>query len=285
MKSSGKMGYVYILLSAVFFALGGLLIKVNSWSSMSINGMRGIIAFFMIWAEMKITKHKFKLNLQVLFGALVNFLMSASFVMANKLTTAANTIVLQFTMPVFVILFLWIFWKQKPDLFSLVTVLVSFVGIIFFFIGQLTPTGMLGNILAILSGLFYAVVFLIKKMPDSDFESSVLLSFALSFIIGIPFLVRETDFSTVNIVSIIALGVFQIGCAYICLNRGLNHVPPIAASLISMIEPVLNPILVAIFYKEMIGYIEIIGAVIVLGSATFYNVMLIKGKEKAEKTT
>lgn len=280
MRNSNKSGYIYIILSAVFFALGGLLIKVNSWSSMTINGMRGLIAFFMIWADMKFTKHKFKFNKQVLFGAIVNFLMSTTFVMANKLTTAANTIVLQFTMPIFIIFFLWVFWKQKPDYLSLLTVFVSFIGIIFFFIGQLTPTGMIGNILAILSGLFYAVVFLIKKMPDSDFESSALLSFALSFVVGIPFLVRETSFSTTNIFTVILLGVLQIGCAYICLNKGLNQVPPIAASLISMIEPVLNPILVAVFYGEMVGYTEIIGAVIVLGSATFYNVMLIKGHGK-----
>lgn len=280
MKINNKSGYIYILLSAVFFALGGLLIKVNTWSSMTINGMRGIIAFFMIGAEMFFTGHRFRFNMPVLFGAIVNFLMSATFVMANKLTTAANTIVLQFTMPVFIIFFLWIFWKQKPDMISLVTVFVSFVGIVFFFIGRISPTGMLGNILAILSGLFYSIVFLIKKIPNSDFESSILLSFGLSFVVGIPFLMRETDFSGGNIASIFALGIFQIGCAYICLNRGLNQVPPIAASLISMIEPILNPILVAIFYGEMIGYMEVVGAIIVLGSATFYNVMLIKGQEK-----
>jgi len=278
MESTKKSGYVYVFLSAVFFALGGILIKSNSWSSMSINGLRGIIAFGMLYVDMKIAHHKFCVNKQVIFGAIVNFCMSTLFVMANKMTSAANAIVLQFTMPIFVILLLWIFWKQKPDSMSLITVGVSFVGIIFFFVGSLTPSGMIGNILAILSGLLYAVVFLIKKMPNSDFESSILISFLISFVVGIPFFCNEGSYPVSNFITVALLGVFQIGCAYICLNRGLNHVPPVAASLISMIEPVLNPILVAIFLHEVIGVMEIIGAVIVLSSATVYNLILIKKK-------
>ena len=73
-------------------------------------------------------------------------------------------------------------------------------------------------------------------------------------------------------VSVILLGFVQIGMAYIFLAKGLDYVPPVAASLISMVEPIVNPILVAVFYGETIGFISIIGAVIVLGSATFYSV-------------
>lgn len=280
MTKKSNSGYIYILLSAIFFALGGLLIKSNSWSSMSINGLRGLIAFFMILLDMKLRHHKFIFNIQVLLGALTNFAMSSLFVMANKMTTAANAIVLQFTMPVFIIIFLWIFWKQKPEAISIITIGISFMGMIFFFMGQLTATGMLGNICAIVSGLFYAIVILMKKIPKSDFESSVLISFAICFVVGIPFFLQEGSYPTDNFITVILLGVFQIGCAYICLNRGLNDVPPVAASLISMIEPVLNPILVAVFCHEYIGVNEIIGSVIVLSSAVFYNLITIKRAQK-----
>lgn len=278
--NKNKSGYIYILLSAIFFALGGLLIKSNSWSSMSINGSRGIIAFFMILLDMKLRNHKFVFNRQVFWGAVANFTMSTLFVMANKMTTAANAIVLQFTMPVFIILFLWIFWKQKPEKISVITIAISFFGMIFFFFGQLSMSGMIGNILAILSGLFYAIVILIKKIPNSDFESSVLISFAICFLTGLPFLIREGNYPAGNIITVVLLGIFQIGCAYICLNRGLNDVPPVAASLISMIEPVLNPILVAVFFHEYIGVNEIIGSVIVLSSAVFYNLITIRKQQK-----
>jgi len=276
MNRTNRSGYLFILLSAVFFALGGVLIKTNTWSPMTINGFRGIVAFFIILIDMKLRNHKFVLNKQVIFGALANFTMSSLFVIANKMTTAANAIVLQFTMPIFIIIFLWIFWKQRPEKISVITIAVSFMGMIFFFMGQLSMTGMIGNVVAILSGLFYAVVLLIKKIPNSDFESSVLISFAICFIVGIPFYINEASYPVSNYVLVVALGVFQLGCAYICLNRGLNTVPPIAASLISMIEPVLNPILVAIFYKEFIGYHEIIGSLIVLGAAIVYNIVSIK---------
>lgn len=282
MNSEKKSGNIYVLLSAIFFALGGILIKSNSWSSMTINGLRGFVAFFMLYADMKLAGHKFRINKAVIFGAIANFGMSTLFVMANKLTSAANAIVLQFTMPLFLILLLWMFWKQKPDKTSLITVMVSFVGIIFFFVGRLTPAGMLGNILAIASGLLYAVVFLLKKIPDSDFESSILISFAISFVVGIPFFASEAGYPAGNFINILVLGIFQVGCAYICLNKGLNRVTPVAAALISMIEPVLNPILAAIFLCERIGMTEIIGAVIVLLSATVYNLLLIKKKQPEE---
>lgn len=273
-----KSGYLYIILSAIFFATGGLLIKMNTWSSLSINGVRSILAFFVLFLYLKKRRHKFIWNVQVLIGALANLGMSLFFVMANKLTTAANAIVLQFTMPIYIIFFLWIFWKQKPDKISVITVFCSFVGICFFFMEKLTPTGFAGNILALLSGVLYAFVFLIKKIPNADFESSALVSFLLSTVIAIPSFLQETDFGTLNWISIFLLGIVQMGLSYICLAKGLDFVPPLAASLISMIEPVLNPVLVAVVYHEMIPVTGFIGCIIVLGSATLYNVHLVRPK-------
>lgn len=268
-----KQGYIFIILSAVFFSIGGLLIKMNTWHSVSISGVRGIFAFLVVAFYMRMKKHRFVLNWPVVGGALANFGMGITFVMANKLTTAANAIVLQFTLPIYLILFLWIFWKKKPDRNSCITVLVAMVGICFFFSEKLSISGMWGNVLALCSGMLYAVVFLIKRIPKADFESSALISFGLSIVVAIPFLVKETNYGVMNWVTIILLGVVQFGMAYVCLSEGLDVVPPVAASLISMVEPILNPILVAFFYGEYIGTSEMIGAVIVLGAATFYNVI------------
>lgn len=273
MKKKVNLGVLYVVLSAICFATGGVLIKSVSWSSVCINGVRCLFALPMMLGFMKITRHKFVFNKAVLFGAVANLAMSLTFVSATKLTTAANAIVLQFTMPAFLIVFLLLFWKQKPDALQLITVFASFVGILFFFYESLSGGGMLGNILAVISGAFYAVVFLLKKIPDADFESSVVLSYIASFLICIPFLFRETDFGAGNLLGVLALGIVQIGCAYIFLTLGLSSVQPVAASLISMIEPVLNPIMVALVLGETIGWISLCGAVIVLGSATVYNVI------------
>lgn len=270
MKESNK-GYLYIILSAICFATGGLLIKINSWSPMTINGVRSIFAIPVFYLFYKKLGHKFKLNMAVILGALANSGMSTTFVIANKLTSAANTIVLQFTMPIYIIILLWIFWKKTPDKISVLTALFSFVGILCFFFDRISVSGMIGNILALVSGFLYAIVFLIKKIPNADFESSALLSFAINFVIGIPYMFQESSITGTNMMSVLLLGVIQIGFAYVFLARGLDFVSPIGAALTSMIEPVLNPILVAVFYRETIGTLSFIGAIIVLASATAYN--------------
>lgn len=274
-----KKGYLFVFLSALCFATGGLLIKINSWSSMTINGLRSIFALIVFYVYFRSIGHKLRVNKTILFGAFANTGMCTTFVLANKLTTAANAIVLQFTLPIYIILLLWIFWKKKPDHVSVLTALLSFIGILFFFFDHLTVSGMLGNLLALLSGFLYAIVFLIKKMPNADFESSAMLSFVFNFMIGIPFYFQETTFRPVNLVSILLLGIVQIGLAFIFLAKGLDYVPPVAASLISMAEPVTNPILVAVFYGETIGIVSMIGAVIVLFSAAFYSIYSSKAKK------
>ncbi len=266
-----QKGILCTVLSAVCFATGGLLLKLNTWSSLTISGYRSFFAFFVFLAYMKATKHAFVFNGKVLIGVVANSMMSLTFIMANKMTTAANAIILQFTLPIYIMLLVWIFEKKRPDRVSFVSGLISLVGILFFFFDSLSLGGTMGNIMALISGFFYAVVFLIKRIPGSDFESSALLSFAVNFAVGIPFYLQETDWGIMNVSTGVLQGVVQIGLAYIFLNIALDKVPPVGAALISMIEPILNPMLVAIFYGEKIGRISLVGAVIVLASALFYN--------------
>lgn len=265
---------IYTILSALCFATGGILLKVNTWSSLSVSGFRSIFAMFMFIIYMIITKHPMKWNVQVWLGAFANTLMSVSFVISNRMTTAANAIILQFTMPVYIILLTWIFAHKKPQLSSVIAAGCSLIGIIFFFFDSISTTGMIGNILALASGFFYSIVFLIKKIPNSDFESSAVISFAINTLLGLPTFFRETDFGAANMCTGILLGVLQIGLAYIFLNIALDKVSPIAAALTSMVEPIVNPILVAFFYGEVIGKISMIGAVIVLASALGYNLLV-----------
>ena len=96
----------------------------------------------------------------------------------------------------------------------------------------------------------------------------------LSALTGLPFLLKETEFPTTALVSIVVLGVFQVAFAYILLTIGLKTTPPVTASLVSGIEPVLNPILVALFYGEKMGRFALIGAAIVIFGVVSYNVLL-----------
>ena len=259
--------------AAVLYSLGGLCIKFIPWGGMAINGSRTAIALLVIGAYLLLTKHKLRLNRWILVGSLSVFGCNALFTIANKLTTAANAIVLQYTVPIFVILFSVLFFGRKPTKLDIAASAVVLGGVIFFFLDSLEMGGGLGNVVALLSGVSYAGVFLMNEMPESDAISSVFWGDVLSAVVGLPFLFRETEFTAVALTSLLVLGVFQVGVAYVCLCEGLKTTPPITATLITGIEPVLSPILVALFCGERMGPMALAGAAIVIVSVIGYNVL------------
>lgn len=265
-------GTLYVFLAALLYSIGGLCIKVIPWNGMSINGGRTAIALVVIGGYLWWVKHPLRLNRWVALGAVSVFGCNALFSIANKLTTAANTIVLQFTAPIFVLLITLLVFHRRPQKLDVITCVVVFGGVVFFFVDSLEMGGGLGNLLALLSGLAYAGVFLLNDLPDSDAISSVFWGDVLSAVTGLPFLFQETDFSAPALTSLVVLGVFQVAVAYILLTIGLKTTPPVTASLVSGIEPVLNPILVAMFYGETMGPMAIVGAAIVIGGVVIYNV-------------
>ena len=266
-------GTLCVFLAALLYSIGGLCIKVIPWNGMSINGGRTMIALVVIGLYLALIRHKPRFNRWVFLGSLCIFGTNALYSVANKLTTAANTIVLQFTAPIFVIVFSALFWKRRPQKLDLAACAVVFGGVLFFFVDSLEAGGALGNLLAVLSGAAYGGVFLLNDFPDSDAISSVFWGDVLSAVTGLPFLVRETDFSPTALTSLVILGVFQVAVAYILLTNGLRTTPAITASLVSGIEPVLNPLLVAVFYGEKVGRFAFIGAAVVICGVVGYNVL------------
>lgn len=276
-----QMGTLFVVAASLLYSIGGLCIKLIPWNGMSINGGRTAIALVVIGAYLIVTHHPLRLNRWIAFGAVCVFGTNALFSVANKLTTAANTIVLQFTAPIFVILFTVILLKKKPDRLDILACCVVFGGIVFFFLDSLEMGGGLGNLLALISGISYAGVFMLNEMPNSDAIASVFWGDVLSAIVGLPFLMRETQFTKTAIISLLVLGVFQVAVAYIFLTIGLKTTPAVTASLVSGLEPVLNPILVAIFYHEYMGFYALVGAAIVVCGVIGYNILRIK-KESAQ---
>lgn len=264
-------GTSYVLLSAICFSTGGVLIKLIPWSSVSIQGIRSIFSTAVIGGYLLFHHRKFVCNKAVVFGAVCNTVMAFSFVAATKLTSAANAIVLQFTEPVFVILLLWLLYKKKPGKDAVLACVIVFSGILCFFFESLSGGGLLGDFLAVFSGFSYALVMLMKKFPGADFESSLLLSNLFSVVVGIPAYVKETEFSMEIWFFMVLLGVIQFGVSYIFLSKGLDKVSPVAASLTSTIEPILNPLLVVVFCGETVGRTALLGALLVVGGATVYN--------------
>ena len=274
-------GTLCVFLAALLYSIGGLCIKVIPWSGLAINGGRTLIALAVLGVYLMAARHRLRFNRWIFVGALCIFGTNTLYSMANKLTTAANAIVLQFTAPIFVILFSALFWRKRPQKLDLAACAVVFGGVLFFFVDSLEAGGALGNLLAILSGAAYGGVFLLNAFPDSDAISSVFWGDVLSAVVGMPFLLQETVFTPAALFSLTVLGVFQVAVAYILLSIGLKTTPPVTASLVSGIEPVLNPLLVAVFYGERVGPLALIGAAIVVCGVVGYNVL--KGRQEKEK--
>lgn len=278
-----RRGTLYVFLAAVLYSIGGLCIKLIPWHGMSINGGRNIVSVLVVGSYLLLTHHSPRWNKWIALGAVSVCGTNILFTLANKMTTAANAIVLQFTAPIFVIVLSLLFWRKKPQKLDIAVCAVTLLGVTCFFVESLEAGDMLGNVLALVSGLSYAGVFLLNDLPDADPISSVFWGDVCSAVVGLPYLVKETNFTVPALISLVILGAFQVGVAYILMCEGLKTTPAVTASLISGIEPVLNPTLVAIFYHEMIGLLSFVGAVIVVGAVVTYNVIQSRRKPAEEE--
>ena len=277
-SAARRRGTLLVFLAALLYSIGGLCIKVIPWNGMSINSARNMVALLVVGGYLWLSHHRLRLNRWVALGALSVCGTNVFFSLANKMTTAANAIVLQFTAPIFVILLTAVFWLKRPSRLDAAACAVVLAGVLCFFVDSLELGGTAGNLVALLSGLSYAGVFLLNDLPDADPISSVFWGDVVSVVVGLPFLVRETTFTPIAITSVVILGAFQVGLAYVLMCIGLRTTPAVTASLISGIEPVLNPVLVAVFYHETIGPLSLVGAVIVVTSVVGYT--LLRGRSQ-----
>lgn len=268
-----RKGVLFVVAAAIFYSIGGLCIKLIPWSGLSINGGRSAIAILVLMLYLQAIHHKIRFNRWILLGSIGVFGTNTLFAIANKMTTAANAIVLQFTAPIFVLLFGFVFFGRKPKKLDVWSCAVVFGGIAFVFVDSMSMGGMLGNVIALFSGVSYAVMFMLNDLPDSDPLSSVFWGYLMSALVGVPSIMGETNFEPRVLLTLLILGVFQLALGHICLCIGISTTPPVTACLASGIEPVLNPILVAIFYGETIGFFALVGAVIVIAGVVAYNMI------------
>ena len=282
-EAAGKNRHavLFVFLASVCFSTGGLFIKLVSWSALAINGARNLIGAAVIGIYLFLTRRRILFNRRVFIGALSMIGVTTLFAIANKLTTAANTIVLQFTAPVFVILFMAVLYRQRPGRVDLVTCFLVLLGVVLFFVDGIRAGNLTGNIVAVLSGVCYAGVFMMNTGKNADAISSCFLGQLAAGLIMTPLCLAETDFSFPTLAAVIALGVIQVGGAYILFSIGIRHTPPVTASLITGMEPIMNPLLVAAFYGEQVSPLAIVGAVIVVCSILSYNLWLARKKPAA----
>lgn len=266
-----KSGVGYLVAAAVLCSIGGVCLRGIPWSPMATNGARNAIAACITGAFLRREGHRLRVNTAVLCGALSLALTTNLFVFSAKLAGAANAELLMYTAPVFVLLYMTFFKKQPPPRGAAATCVLVFAGVGCLVADGLGAGSLFGNVLGVLSGVSYAGVFLVNESPDGDALSAYFLGQLASAALGVPFLFLESDFSAVPLVSAALLGVFQLGLSFVLMARGLRTAPPMTASLVTAIEPLLTPIWLALLFGDRFTPLALCGMALVVGSVVRYN--------------
>jgi len=265
-----------MVITAMMWSLGGIFIKLISWSPFLIAGVRSGISGSIMAMYMAATHTRFKLNTYSLLAGIGLGFSATLFTIANKLTTAANAIVLQYTAPIFILVISALFFRQKLARRDVVVVGITMAGMVLFFLDQLSPGNILGNIFGILAGIFLAQMFVMVGRggdDDSTRMSGILIAHAITLLIGLPLGIPMTEsVAGIEVLYVIILGVFQLGIPYVLYGIASRDCPPLACSLIGMLEPLLNPVWVAIFIGEMPGPFALAGAVIIIATVSWWCV-------------
>jgi drug/metabolite transporter (DMT)-like permease len=259
-----RSAVLLLLAAAVCWSLGGVLIKSVEWPSMATAGARSLVACVILWAWLR--KPKFTWRPTQLAIAVAYAFTVCSFVIATDRTTAANAIFLQYTAPIYVAVLGHYFLGEQTRRSDWVFIAVALGGIALFFGDQFSARGLAGMLTALASGMSFAIlVILLRKEKDASPASSLLLGNLLTAIVGLPFAIgHPLPLSQLGIVA--TLGVVQLGLPYILYSIAIRRVTALESILIPMIEPILNPLWVALARGEMPGPWSLLGGALVLGS-------------------
>lgn len=257
---------ILLLTTALLWSTGGLLIKWIQWPMLGISGARSAIAA--IFLILVFRPGAFRLNRYLIGGALAYAVCVTSFVVANKLTSAANAILLQYTAPLHVAVFGFWFLGERPRRVDWVALALALAGMLLFFFDDLTLAGVWGNAAALLSGIGFAwMALFLRRQKDANPLHSVILGNLMAAVVALPFMFHSAP-SVQGWIGLSLLGVFQIGMAYALFAMAIRHVTALEALLIPTIEPILNPIWVLLLLGERPGPLAIVGGAIILSAVT-----------------
>ena len=286
-KRLGIEGNLIILATALLWSTGGVLIKFIPWSSLSIASLRGLISVTILLAIRQFRRRGGKVQpvrftrYNVAAGAAL-FTTSALFLAANKLTTAANAIVLQYIAPILVLLYTALVQKRKPTKAEILLTVLVFLGCALAFSDKFGGQNLLGDMLAVLSGFTFAALILLSRHEKTQAEDGQIIGCGMSFIFCLPFLLTDASlsFTPANVGAMLALGVLQYTVPSILFAKGVKMTHPISASIILTAEPIMNPVWVFLFLGELPGPRAIIGFVLVISAVTLQSLIPILRKPK-----
>jgi len=253
---------LFLILTAVLWSFGGLLIKIVSWNPIAIAGMRSAIASVVVLLYLR--RPRLTWSRPQILGMFFYAATVILFVSATKMTTAANAILLQYSAPIYVALLGNHLLGEKTTRLDWITIFAVIGGMMLFFLDQFRIGNILGNLVAIASGITFALLTIfLRHQKDASPLESVLMGNLLTALIAIPFMLSSAP-GRGSWLGLILLGTFQIGLAYILYSIAIKQVTALEGSLIPVIEPILNPVWVFLVLKETPSKWALIGGSIII---------------------
>ena len=272
-----------VLIAVFLWSTGGLFIKLTSLDAFAVNAGRSL------FAAITVAAFTYKKGLKIdKFTILTSFFYAGTlscFVYANKTTTAANAIFLQYTAPIYILILAPFVLKEKFRFADLFTVFCCVIGMSLFFVGKIDTASYIGNIVALASGLFFGLYFTFLRHPSSLANKNPALSVfygnILIVILMIPLVAGNlpAQISLTDILAIIYLGVVQIGIAYLLFTTAIAAgVRSFDASIIGFIEPLLNPVWVFLFVGEQPTNWALLGGTIIIATVMIHTLAQYRNK-------
>ncbi len=273
-----RKGLIYISFTAFLWSTSGFFIKYLTINAFQISFYRSLIAALTVFAVALLRKQKLKFEFDAVsnFAAVFYAGILILFVIATKMTTAANAIFLQFTAPIYLVVLEPLFLKTKFDSRSIVTIIICIGGMVLFFFGKLELGNIYGNLLAICSGICFAMFSLLLKYKkvkhkNNNTLNNVVMGNALVAVIAFFFIYPELSLDLKQALILLYMGAIQIGISYIIFNEGIKYVSATESMIIATLEAIFNPIWVFIGIGEVPSVYSIAGGLIIFAAIIWRN--------------
>ena len=266
-----------VFAAAVLWSTGGLCIKACSLPAVELAFGRSVLAGLTV--ALLTYRRGFRLNRVTALASVLYAGTLLLFVVATKLTTAANAIFLQYTAPLYILLAEPLMFRERLRPRDVAVVGVCLAGMALFFVGELRPADLQGNLAALASGLCYAFFVLLLRHPDaaavnrasSVVYGNLLLAAATApaFFAGAGFALSGRD-----ALILLYLGVVQIGVAYTLFTAGMARgVRSLDAGIVGYVEPILNPIWVFLLLGERPAPWALAGGAIIIAAVACHGLL------------
>ena len=276
---------LFVLAGALLWSTGGLFIKATPLDAFQLSFGRSLCAAVTVAV---LTRHEgFRANGLTLVSSVLYAALLLLFVMANKLTTAANAIFLQYTAPVYVLVLEPLLFKERFRRSDVFVVAACVAGMSLFFVGQLRPQDVSGNLTALASGVCFALFLLSLRHPRANRvnrAASVIYGNLLLCLFTLPsFAPVAGDLTTRDVLIVLYLGVVQIGVAYTLFTLGMARgVRSLDAGVVGYVEPMLNPVWVFLFLGERPSNWAIVGGAIIIAAVLAHTAALARRAKARE---